>query len=167
MSKFTKLAAGAPLPARKAAWLATKDILWRAGVLGGAGLVIGTGAAAGNAIKDNIQGRMNHREGLRDMLARNPVLKKADQTEVKSIYGTLFNLARPLAMDPNVSGAFVKRQLEYGDVGIQLPDAAMMIKADKDHGDARRSTSSIFDAPSSIAGTKWGDMSIGPGIGGD
>jgi len=100
--------------------------------LGGAGLVLGASASAassgfGNLIRDPIKKKV----GIKRMYRENDWLSREDPGIVKKYYNTLFTFSPQMAMDPLTSGAFMKKQLEYRDVGIQPTDVQTLANIEK------------------------------------
>ena len=91
-------------------------------LLGGAGAALKAGSAiatsGGDAATDPIRKSFYKRR----MYKENDWLKSEDQTAVKRVFNTLYRFSPEMAADPSVSAAFVRKGLEFKDVGIQSQD---------------------------------------------
>jgi len=129
-SKFSRGAMGAAKEAPSTGeWL--KKMLLASAAIGGTGLVLG-GAAAGagegvKAIVDPIRKKV----GRKRMYRENPFLQHEDKKTVEKYYDTLYRFSPSMAMDPLVSGSFMKKQLEFKDVGIQPTDLQTITNVQK------------------------------------
>jgi hypothetical protein len=100
-------------------------------LLGGAGALIGGGAAAAQNIGSAIADPLKKRVGYKRMLRENDYLQREDPSAVGKIYDTLFRFSPTMAMDPLVSGSFMKKQLEFQDVGVQPNDLQTISNIEK------------------------------------
>lgn len=132
-----------------------KEALTSAGILALTGGIVGAGANLAVGAERGMVGAIKKHVGYRDMLKRNPELAKEQSGDVKSYYDTLHTLSPTMASDPNISGAFVKRQLEYRDMGVQPTDAAVILKAESDAAKAN-TPRSVFGDPLGIGGSIFG-----------
>ena len=116
--------AGKKKAAKKAAKkLEIKNILRNAALLGGASLSIGAGVKAIDYAADKGPDPFKRKLGYRRMLKESPGLtEKYDPKDVKKYYKTLFHFSERTAMDPVASSAWMKRSLQYKDVGPQTTD---------------------------------------------
>ncbi len=90
--------------------------------LTGAGAALGAGGAiavgGAEAISDPIK------KGLykKRMMKENTWMKNEDSGTVSKMFNTLYRFSPEMAADPVVSGAFVRKGIEFKDVGIQPTD---------------------------------------------
>ena len=100
--------------------------------LGGAGLAIGAGAAAASSGCENLlRDPIKKKVGIKRMYRENDWLGNENPSSVKKLFNTLYTFSPRIAMDPLTSGAFMKRQLEYSDVGIQPTDIQTIANIEK------------------------------------
>lgn len=126
-----------------------------------AGLAALTGGAVnvGSDAVDSIRSKMKHKSNLQAMLNEYPELKKEPKKDVSRIFRTLHKFNPDMASDPLVASSFVKRQLEFKDVGIQPTDVKTLSEVGKNLGDAKRSkgqglSSTVLGGPSAEGLTK-------------
>lgn len=116
----------------------SKRVLENAAVFGGAGLLLSGGTAAAGALADAVKDPIKKRVGKNRMMRENPWLRHEDNKTVDKYYNTLYRFAPAMAMDPLVSGSFMKKQLEYKDVGIQPTDVNTLANIQKAVGQAKQ-----------------------------
>ena len=100
-------------------------------LLGGAGALIGGGAAAAQTMGSAIADPLKKRVGYKRMLRENEFLRHEDPTSVNKYYSTLYRFSPTMAMDPLVAGSFMKKQLEFQDVGVQPGDLQTISNIEK------------------------------------
>ena len=100
-------------------------------LLGSAGALIGGGAAAAQGLGSAIADPLRKRVGYKRMLRDNQFLKDEDPGVVGKIYNTLYRFSPTMAMDPLVSGSFMKKQLEFQDIGVQPNDLQTISNIEK------------------------------------
>lgn len=116
-----------------------KNLIENTAVLTGAGLAIG-GASAGISAGLDAAGNPIRKGIMRKrMMKKNPDLASANTKDVKSAFNTLFRFSPEMAADPNVAGAFVRKGLEFKDVGIQSSDVKTLTDIQRAVGDRKRS----------------------------
>jgi len=118
--------------------LLAKNILKNSLVLGGAGALIGGGAALAGEIGSAIADPLKKKVGLKRMYRENSFLNREDSGTVSKYYDTLFRFSPTMAMDPLVSGSFMKKQLEFKDIGIQPTDIQTVSNIEKAVRDQRQ-----------------------------
>ena len=115
----------------------TKKVLENAAVFGGAGLLLSGGAAAASALANAVKDPIKKRVGKNRMMRENSWLQHEDKGTVNKYYNTLYRFAPNMAMDPLVAGSFMKKQLEYKDIGIQPSDVNTLVNIQKSVRDQR------------------------------
>lgn len=132
MSTETEKTAGPKLEALKATFTSpeAKKTLTNALILGGVGVGIGAGATALDAGSKAVSDPVHRHFAFKQVEKKNPWLKDHDKELVHSYYKTLFNFAPSMAKDPLVAGSFLKRQLEYKDIGPQAADLQTITNID-------------------------------------
>ena len=111
--------------------LTARNVLRNALIFGGAGALIGGGAAAANEIGSAITDPLKKRVGLKRMYRDNAFLNREDPKTVSKYYDTLYRFSPSMAMDPLASGSFMKKQLEFKDIGIQPTDIQTVSNIEK------------------------------------
>ena len=109
----------------------TKQVMQTALGLGSAGLVLGGASSAAEGLADAAATPIKRHLGYKRMVRDNPWIKDEDQDTVKKFYRTLFNFSPTVAMDPMASGSFMKKQLEFKDIGIQHNDIHTLSNIEK------------------------------------
>jgi hypothetical protein len=109
-------------------------------IVGGVGALLGAGSAGASALIQAAKDPIKKRLGKNRMYRENEWLRHEDNKTVDKFYNTLYRFSPTMAMDPLVSGSFMKRQLEYKDVGVQPSDVSTMVNIEKAVGDARGDT---------------------------
>jgi hypothetical protein len=92
--------------------------------IGGA-MALGSAGAAklGQAAMDPVKKRI----GFKRLMTESPELAdKEDMGTLKKYYNTLFRFAPNVAMDPLTASSFMKRNLEFKEVGIQPSDISTL-----------------------------------------
>ena len=100
-------------------------------LLGSAGALIGGGAAAAQGLGSAIADPLRKRVGYNRMMRENQFLKDENPDAVGKIYNTLYRFSPTMAMDPLVSGSFMKKQLEFQDIGVQPNDLQTISNIEK------------------------------------
>jgi hypothetical protein len=95
-----------------------KDAFARAGMaaLAGAGLV--TGGAIGAGAYESIRSKLAEGNRFRAMLKDNPDLRDKPEKDVKKMFDIVHDISPDLTKSPVVAGAFVRKAMEYKDVGV-------------------------------------------------
>jgi len=119
-----------------------KDAFKRVGLAAaaGAGLVTGGALAAGGY--EALRSRLSSGGRFRAMLKDNPDLRDKPEKDVKKMFDIVHDVSPDLTKSPVVAGAFVRKAMEYKDVGVapasvkELADINLAIsKARGDKGD--------------------------------
>ena len=104
---------------------------------GAAGLILGGGAALASVGAQAISDPLKKRVGRNRMYRENAFLHNEDKKTVNKYYNTLYRFSPTMAMDPLVAGSFMKKQLEFKDVGIQPTDVGTLANIEKAVRDRR------------------------------
>ena len=108
-----------------------KSVARTAAQLGAVGLLLSGGAAAAQGLVGAIKDPIKKRLGRNRMYRENNWLRHEDKGTVDKYFSTLFRFAPTMAMDPLVSGSFMKKQLEFKDIGIQPTDVSTLANIQK------------------------------------
>jgi len=106
-------------------------------MLGGASAALTGGAALASGLTNVIGGALQKKVGIRRMYRENAWLDKEDKKDVEKFYSTLHRFAPSMAMDPLVSGSFMKKQLEFKDIGVQPNDLQTIANIERAQRDAK------------------------------
>ena len=106
--------------------------------LGLAGVAIGAGGAAAQAGYSGIKDPLMRGVGFKRMMREesNQWMQNESSGKLKKLHKTLYRFSPKMALDPLVSGAFMKKQLEFEDVGIHQNDLATIANIEKAVRDA-------------------------------
>lgn len=105
--------------------------------IGIASAALAGGAAVANSLTDVVGGAMQKKIGIRRMYRDNPWLENEDKSTVSKFYSTLHRFAPSMAMDPHVAGSYMKKQLEFQDIGVQPNDLQTLTNIEKAKSDVR------------------------------
>jgi len=106
--------------------------------LGLAGVAIGAGGAAAQTGYKGVKDPLMRNVGFKRMMREegNQWMQNESAGKLKKLHKTLYSFSPKMALDPLVSGAFMKKQLEFEDVGIQQNDLATIANIEKAVRDA-------------------------------
>jgi hypothetical protein len=123
--------------------------------LGGAGLIIGGGAAGAQALGSAIHNKATSGRRFDAMLEHYPTLKKHNRKALKQRWKTLNRFSPALAKDPLIAGTFLKRTMELGG-DIDIKTIGEIAKARKDLSSGKGGVGDAF-TQSMIKGLSFGD----------
>ena len=106
--------------------------------LGLAGVAIGAGGAAAQSGYKGIKDPLMRGVGFKRMMREedNQWMQNESKSKLKKLHKTLYRFSPKMALDPLVAGAFMKKQLEFEDVGIQPNDLSTIANIEKAVADA-------------------------------
>lgn len=136
---FDAIKGGVSAIGRMAKAPSLKDAITQGLMLGTASAAVTGGAALTAGLTDVIGGKLQKKVGIRRMYRENPWLDKEDKKTVSKFYDTLHRFSPNMAMDPLVAGSFMKKQLEFKDIGIQPNDLQTITSIEKAKRDAKGS----------------------------
>lgn len=95
-----------------------KDAITKGVGLAAGGALIGTGIAAAASGYDALHRGISSSSRFKAMMKRNPDLKDKPVEDVREMFDIVHDYSPDLTRSPAVAGAFVRRALEYKDVGV-------------------------------------------------
>ena len=129
-----------------------KDIMQNAAVLSAAGVGLAGGVKALDTVLDKGPDPLKRRMGYAKMIGEAPELeKKYGKGNVKRYYNTLYRFSERTATDPVAAAAWMKRSLQYKDVGPQTSDIKGLSDIEKSVRTSKRKAVTDALAPSSLA----------------
>ena len=100
-----------------------KRMLRNSALLGGAGVTLAAGVKALDFVADKGPDPIKRSVGYGKMTREAPKLEKTHGTRnVRKYYNTLYHFSERTAMDPVAAAAWMKRSLQYKDIGPQTTD---------------------------------------------
>ncbi len=95
-----------------------KDAFTRAGGAALAGAALVAGGAAGAGLYESIRSKLSEGRRFKAMLKENPDLRDKPERDVKKMFNIVHDISPDLTRSPVVAGAFVRKAMEYKDVGV-------------------------------------------------
>jgi hypothetical protein len=83
---------------------------------------VGLGLKGVDVVSRALTDPLDKAKGRKRMLKVNPELKKENKKDLNRYYDTLFRFSPAVAGDPLAAGAWMKRALQYKDIGPQVTD---------------------------------------------
>jgi hypothetical protein len=123
---------------------------------GGAGLIIGGGAAGAQALGSAIHNKATSGRRFDAMLEHYPTLKKHNRKALKQRWKTLNRFSPALAKDPLIAGTFLKRTMELGG-DIDIKTIGEIAKARKDLSASSKGGVGDAFTQSMVKGLSFGD----------
>ena len=98
--------------------LTLKGVGSKALTYGGIGAAFTAGGAMAASAYESLSKELTRRTRFNAMLAKNPDLRKMNKEHVKDMFDIVHEYSSDLTKSPAVSGAFVRKAMDFRDVGV-------------------------------------------------